>query len=84
MEYDVYLRREAMDFLRKCRPHDRDHLLRMLDVIANDPFKSGDFTERDISGRDIQGWVSLKFAILYWPDHFAKEVRVAQIRLADR
>jgi hypothetical protein len=81
MGYNLYLRREAMDFLRKSRPHGEE-LLSMLDMLAKDPFKRGNFTE-PFDGREIQGWIWRKFSALYWTDHFSKEVKVIDLRWAD-
>ena len=53
MEYEVYLRREALDFLRPLRRDDREHLPGLLRRLARDPFQPGDFSERDLSGRQL-------------------------------
>lgn len=84
MEYDVYLRREVFEFLRQCRRDDRDQLLRLLEALGRDPFRRGDFTERDRSGRDIEVLIFRRYAILYWADHPVKEVKVTDLRYADR
>ena len=54
MEYEVYLRREAFEFLRQCRAAERELLFRLLRTLGQDPYRRGDFTERDQSGRDIE------------------------------
>jgi hypothetical protein len=47
MEYEAYVRREVFEFLRRCRSADRDRLLALLQSLGNDPYRRGDFTERD-------------------------------------
>jgi hypothetical protein len=84
MTYAVYLRREALDFLRECRREDRDSLLNLLDTLANDPFQKGDFAEKDQTGRTIEVLIFRRYAILYWPDHPVKEVKIVDLRFADR
>ena len=84
MEYEVYLRREAFDFLRQLRRDDREHLLGLLRRLARDPFQPGDFSERDLSGRQLEGVIIRRYAVLFWADHAVKEVKVTDIRLADR
>ena len=84
MGYELYLRREAFEFLRRCRTADRDRLLTLLRTLANDPYRRGDFIERDRGGRAIEGLVFGRYAILYWADHAVKELKVVDIRHADR
>ena len=83
MEYEVYLRREVFDFLRGLRREDREHLLTLLRKLGRDPFRRGDFSERDLAGREVQGLITRRYAVLYWADHAVKEVKVADIRSAD-
>lgn len=84
MEYEVYLRQEVFEFLRQRRRDERDQLLAVLRQLRKDPFRRGDFSERDRSGRDIKGLVVRRFAILFWTDRAVKEVKVTEIRYADR
>jgi hypothetical protein len=84
MEYEVYLRREVLEFLRQRRPDERDQLLTLLRGLGRDPYRQGDFTERDRSGRNIEVLVFRRFAILYWADHAVKEMKVTDVRFADR
>ena len=84
MEYEVYLRREVFEFLRQCRSGDRERLLTLLRKLGTDPYKQGDCTERDRTGRKIEVLVFRKYAVLYWADHAVKEIKVIEIRYADR
>jgi hypothetical protein len=84
MEYEVYLRREVFEFLRECRRDERDQLFTQLRALGRDPYRRGDFTERDRSGRDIEVSIFRRFAILYWADHAVKEMKVTDVRFADR
>ncbi len=84
MEYEVYLRREAFEFLRQRHLGDREQLLALLHQLGRDPFRRGDFSERDRSGRAIEGLILRRYAILFWADHAVKEVKVVEIRYADR
>ena len=54
MDYEVYLRTEAFEFLRHRHRDERNRLLRLLHELGRDPYRRGDFAERDLSGRDIQ------------------------------
>ena len=42
------------------------------------------FAERDLSGRDIQVLIFQRYAISYWADHAVKELKVIDIRYADK
>ena len=84
MEYELYIRRAAFDFLRQLRSAERDQLLRLLDELCSDPHRVGDFVEKDATGRNVEAMIFRGYAIFYWPDHAVKELRVIKIRLADR
>ncbi len=84
MEYEVYLRREVFEFLRQRRSDERDQLLTLLRALGQDPYRRGDFTERDRTGRDIEVLVFRRYAVLYWADHAVRELKVTEVRLADR
>jgi hypothetical protein len=49
MAYEVYLCREAFEFLRQRHRDDREQLLALLRRLGRDPFRRGDFSERDRS-----------------------------------
>jgi len=84
MEYEVYLRREAFEFLRQRHRDDREQILSLLRQLGRDPFRRGEFSEHDRSGRAIEGLILRRYAILFWTDHAVKEVKVIEIRYADR
>ena len=84
MDYELYLRNEVFEFLRQCRRTDRDALLTVLGALANDPHRHGDFRERDRSGRDLEVLIFRGYAVVYWADHPVKELKVVDIRYADR
>lgn len=84
MEYEVYLRREALEFLRLRRNDERDLMLGLIRSLGKDPSRRGDFAERDSNGREIEVLIFRRYAILYWADHAVKELKVTEIRFADR
>jgi len=84
MDYEVYLRTEAFEFLRQLHADQRNRLLRLLHELGQDPYRRGDFAERDLSGRDIQVLIFQRYAISYWADHAVKELKVIDIRYADK
>ena len=84
MEYEVYLRTEVFEFLRHRRIDERNRLLGLLHELGGDPYRRGDFAERDLSGRDVQVLIFQRYAISYWADHAVKELKVIDIRYADK
>jgi hypothetical protein len=84
MDYEVYLRAEAFEFLRHRHTDARNRLLRLLHELGRDSYRRGDFSERDLSGREIQILIFQRYAISYWADHAVKELKVIDIRYADK
>jgi hypothetical protein len=82
--YGIFLRIEAVDSFKAVRGIQRQQISLFIDSLANDPNRSGDFAERDDSGRQIEIKVLGEFAITYWTDHAVREVKVLDIRKADK
>ena len=74
---------EIYHTLRAVRESNREQILRFLELLADDPFRKGDYAERDSTGRQFQIKVIGKFALYYWPDHAEKEVRIIDLVDAD-
>ena len=51
--------------------------------LADDPGQDPDFGSFDNEGRKIDGVIEGVYAIIYYVDHAAKEVKVIDIRFAD-
>lgn len=82
-QYTVLVCKEVLELQRPPRK-ERDAILAFLRVLAGDPFRNGDFEDRDITGRCVQVKVIGRYALTYWADHPANEVKVTKIELADR
>ncbi len=82
--YNIFLRLEAAEAIRAIRGAQRTRISAFIDLLANDPFQVGDYTERDESDRQIEIKVIGQYAITFWSDHAVKEVKVVDIRRADR
>jgi hypothetical protein len=52
--------------------------------LREDPFRKGDYSERDEIGREIEVVVVGRFAVLFWADHPVKEIKIVELRLSDR
>ena len=52
--YRVFVAADIVVKLRACRPRERHSIIRLLDQLAEDPFRRGDYVETDEIGRPIQ------------------------------
>jgi hypothetical protein len=84
MDYEVYLRTEAFEFLRHRHSDERNRLLKLFHQLGRDPYRQGDFSERDLSGGEVQILIFQRCAIAYWADHAVKELKVIDVRYADK
>ena len=82
--YKVFLRLEAMEALRGIRAAQKSKISRFIDSLADDPSQTGDYGEQDDTQRQIEIKVIGQFAITYWADHAVNEVKVTDVRRADR
>lgn len=82
--YEIFLRSEAVDSLRAIRPTTRKLVAAYLDSLASNPFSEGDYAVKDSSGREIQIKVIGEYAVTFWTDHAVKEIKIIDIRSADR
>jgi len=82
--YKLFLRLEAIEALKTTRGLQRRQISTFIDGLGNSPNTTGDYTERDDTDRLIEIKVVGRFAITFRADHAAKEMKVVDIRRADR
>lgn len=82
--YEVFLRSEAISALRALPLRHRKLVSSFIDQLAADPFAEGDYQNSDASGRMLSIKVVGSSAITYWADHAVKEIKILDIREADR
>jgi hypothetical protein len=83
LTYDVFIRHEVYQLLQTASDRDQERFDDFVESLANDPFREGDATTADEHGRVIQVKMLGRFALLYWADHAAKEVRVIDLASPD-
>lgn len=83
LSYDVFVRHEVYQALQDIDTRDRERASDFIESLADDPFREGDETTRDTNGRVVQVKMLGRFALFYWADHAAKEVRVVDLANAD-
>ena len=82
--YRIFVRMEAAEILRAIRGNQRNSVVAFIDSLSGDPNKTGDYSEHDEAGRQLEIKVIGSFAITYWADHAVAEVKVVDVRRADR
>jgi hypothetical protein len=84
LSYEVFIRHEVYQILQRASADDRERFCYFVESLADDPFRAGDATTPDDTGRVVQAKVLGRFVLFYWADHAAKEVRVVDLtRAAD-
>jgi mRNA-degrading endonuclease RelE of RelBE toxin-antitoxin system len=80
--YRVFLAKEIVAQLRDCKRNQQQMITRFMEEIGDDPYREGDFAEQDDVGRDIQVKVIGRYALYFWSDHAAKEVKLIDMKVA--
>jgi hypothetical protein len=80
--YRVYLAKEIIAQLKNCKRSERELITRFFEEIADNPYQAGGFIDHDDVGRDIQVKVIGRYALYFWSDHLAKEVKVIGLKAA--
>ena len=83
-QYHPFFSESAFDFIYSLDDTDSGMIMLEIRLLGNNPSRDSHFTELDDSGREIQGIISGSYCILYWVDHAVKEIKITQIRYADR
>jgi hypothetical protein len=82
-DYRVLVTHEVFS-LQKPKARESALILGFLDRLAESPFQTGDYEEKDEVGRPVQIKIIGSFALSFWADHVSKEVKVIKIEKADR
>jgi hypothetical protein len=78
-DWQFVLNETSVHFLLSLQSHDRQKLLKVLEILADEPMQKGNFETKDATGRVIQIKAAGRFLISYWPDALIKELRVINI-----
>jgi hypothetical protein len=81
--YAVYLH-ERIHSRRPLSGRKRDKVMRFVRELADDPFRRGDYQDKDSAGHELQVKIVGGEAITYWADHAVKEIKIINIQPADR
>ena len=82
IRYKAVLHRGVADILLSFPTRSRQQLFSILDRLESESGQQGDIMEFDDTGRTNHILISGAWAITYWPDHAAKEIRIVRIEKA--
>ncbi len=82
--YKLFLRLEAIEALKTTKGLQRRQISTFINRLGSSPDTTGDYTERDDTDRFIEIKVVGQYAVIFWADHAAKEIKVVDIRRADQ
>lgn len=77
--YEVILHEQAWVALATTEGAAQRRLLALLDELKVGPFRSGDFQQRDASGRTNEVLLLGDWLLTFWSDHAACEIHVANL-----
>jgi hypothetical protein len=80
----VSIRLRVYEVLRDMKRAQRERVLRWVEQLEIDPSRDGEFTEVDDTARKIQVSIIGSHAIYFWYDGPVNEVKVVDLRPADR
>jgi hypothetical protein len=81
--YRIFADLDVIEALRGIRMPERRQIAAFLEELKDSPDTEGDFTEKGASDRDHSIKIVGKWAVTYWTDHPAKEVKIERIDRAD-
>ena len=81
--YRVLISIEVLQLHRPSR-QSRDRILSFLESLAGNPNQTGDYAERDDTGRSVHIKIIGDYALTYFADHAVKEVKVTKVETANR
>ncbi len=70
---------EVFRYLLTLRAAERQRLDEVFQLLADNPFLSGDYQEHDAEDRRLEVLLKGRFLLTFWTDHAVKEVRVVRV-----
>ncbi len=62
----------------------REAVMRFIRSLADHPNTAGDFEDKDNASRIVQVKLIGRYAVTFWADHAASEIKVTHIKSADK
>lgn len=77
--YEVILQAQAWNVLTAINGAQRRQLVELLEQLGSDPFRKGDFQQRDQTGRINEVTLIGDWLVTFWSDHATAEIRVVAL-----
>ena len=77
--YEVILHERAWAALAATKGGARRRLLALLDAVKAEPFRGGDFQQRDASGRSNEVLLLDEWLVTFWSDHAVADIHVVNL-----
>ncbi len=77
--YRFVVAAETFRFLLTLRAFERQMLDDAFQSLADNPFRRGDYQERDEEGRAMEILLKGRFVLTFWADHAVREVRIVRV-----
>lgn len=77
--YEVILHERAWAALAATKTMETRRLLALLEAMKAEPFRRGDFQQRDASGRSNEVLLLGEWLVTFWPDHAVSEIHVVNL-----
>ncbi len=74
---------EVLEFLGRLKKRDRDFLLSRFEAIRDFPAQHVGYHQRDERGRDLDGHIAGRFAIVFWDDFADRHIKIMGVAWAD-
>lgn len=73
----------VLEFMGSLRKRDRDFLLARFEAIRDFPNRFADYRTTDPTGRELDGHIAGRFAIVFWDDITDRHVKILGVMWAD-
>jgi len=73
----------VLEFVGKLKRRDRDFLIARFEAIRDFPSRHVDYRTTDESGRELDGHIAGRFAIVFWDDFADRHVKIMDVTWAD-
>lgn len=81
--YEVILHERAWVAISATKGAERRQVLALLDGLKTDPFRVGDFRQRDETARINEVALFGDWLVTFWSDHATREIRVVNLERAE-
>ena len=72
-----------LEFIGSLRKQDRSFLLGRFEAIRDFPGRHADYRTTDASGRELDGHIAGRFAIVFWDDFSDHHLKILGVMWAD-